>query len=239
MKIPGTAAGLPAIEQAISEGININITLLFAVARYEQVVDAYFRGLERRRQAGQPLDHVHSVASFFVSRVDTVVDQQLDAKMPTATPAERQRLERLIGTAAIDNAKMAYRSFKNIFGSARFLQLQAAGANVQRVLWASTSTKNPRYHDVVYVEELIGPHTVNTMPAATITAFRDHGQVRASLDEDVLGAEARLRQLQEAGIELARVTQWLEADGVKKFQDSLASLLREIASKRELIMHRS
>ena len=240
VKIPGTAAGLPAIETAISDGINVNITLLFAVERYAEVVDAYFRGLERRVQAKQPIEHIHSVASFFVSRVDTVVDQQLEAAIQQASePGKRKELEALFGQAAVANAKLAYRSFKTLCGSARFLKLTAAGANAQRVLWASTITKNPRYRDVVYVEELIGAHTVNTMPSATITAFRDHGRVRASLEEDVRGAEERLRHLQELGIDLARVTQSLEEDGVKKFRDSMDSLLREIAAKRELVTHRS
>lgn len=226
VKIPGTAAGLSAIEEAISEAINVNITLLFAVERYEEVVDAYFRGLERRLQASQPIDRIHSVASFFVSRVDTVVDQQLTD-------------DRLKGQAAIANAKMAYRAFRRLCGEPRFLQLKTKGANVQRVLWASTSTKNPRYRDVVYVEELIGPHTVNTMPSATIQAFRDHGRVRASLEEDVRGAEERLQRLAERGIDMRQVTRWLEDDGVKKFSDSFDALLREIAAKRELVTHKA
>lgn len=239
VKIPGTAAGLPAIETAISEGMNVNITLLFAVERYGQVVEAYYRGLERRLQAGQPIASVHSVASFFVSRVDTVIDQEIEQRLQQTTDAKaHQHLEALRGQAAIANAKLAYRAFKELCGSPQFLKLRAAGANIQRVLWASTSTKNPRYRDVVYVEELIGPYTVNTMPAATIQAFRDHGRVRASLEEDVRGAEERLRQLEALGIDLQQVTQWLEDDGVKKFRDSMESLLREIAAKRELIVQR-
>ena len=238
VKIPGTEPGLSAIEAATSEGISVNITLLFAVSRYEQVVEAYLRGLERRVQAHQPIDRIQSVASFFVSRVDTVVDQQLETKAKAASDAKaRQHIESLYGQAAIANAKLAYRSFKQLHGSARFLKLKTSGANAQRVLWASTSTKNPRYRDVIYVEELIGPHTVNTMPAATIDAFRDHGRARASLEEDVRGAEERVRQLQTLGIDLARITRELETDGVKKFSDSMASLLREIASKRDVILH--
>jgi len=225
VKIPGTAAGLAAIEQAIELGINVNITLLFAVQRYEEVVEAYWRGLERRLAAKQPIASIHSVASFFVSRLDTVVDQQL-------------KDERLMGTAAIANAKMAYRAFQALFGSARFLKLKGAGANVQRVLWASTSTKNPRYRDVMYIEELIGAYTINTMPAATIAAFRDHGRVRTSLTENVRGAEEHLRALRELGVDLDRVTQALEADGVKKFQESMDALLREIAAKREVVSAR-
>ena len=240
VKIPGTEPGLAAIETAIAEGISVNITLLFAVARYERVAEAYFRGLEHRLQARQPIDRIHSVASFFVSRLDTVVDQQLETKAQQASDAKtRQHLESLYGQAAIANAKMAYRAFKQLVGSARFLALQTAGANVQRVLWASTSTKNPRYRDVIYVEELIGTHTVNTMPAATLAAFRDHGRVRASLEDDVRGAEERLRQLQQLGIDVPGLTRWLEEDGVKKFRDSMTALLREIACKRELVSHRA
>src|SRR5205807_1273653 len=177
IKIPGTQEGLPAIEQTLSEGININITLLFAVEMYEQVANRYIAALEKRAKEGKPIDRVASVASFFVSRIDTLVDQQLDTKVNAAqSPAEREKAERLKGNIAIANAKVAYRKFKDIFGGPRFKALAAKRARVQRVLWASTSTKNPKYRDVIYVENLIGSDTVNTLPPATIAAFRDHGQ---------------------------------------------------------------
>jgi transaldolase len=228
---------LPAIEQTLSEGLNINITLLFAVEMYEQVALRYIAALEKRAGEGKPVDRVASVASFFVSRIDTLIDQQLDARISTATsPAEKDKLDRLKGKTAIANAKVAYRKFKDVFGGSRFQALAAKGARVQRVLWASTSTKNPKYRDVIYIETLIGPDTVNTMPPATIVAFRDHGQVRATLEEDFDGARRELSDLAAAGIDLRAATQKLEDDGVKSFSNDFAKLLSVVEEKRKRVL---
>ncbi|MFQ5840072.1 MAG: transaldolase, partial [Candidatus Methylomirabilales bacterium] len=221
IKVPGTREGIPAVERLISDGININITLLFSLARYEEVMEVYIRGLERRVQEDRPVDGVASVASFFVSRVDTAVDRALDALLKTTRNAgERARLEGLKGKAAIANAKLAYQRFKATFNDKRFKALEAAGARVQRPLWASTSTKNPAYRDVLYVEELIGPNTINTMPTQTIEAFRDHGRLRPSLEEDVEGARRTLKELAEVGVDMHAVTEKLQVDGVKAFGES-------------------
>jgi len=189
VKIPATPEGLPAIEQCLADGVNINITLLFSVKVYEQVSGAYLRALQRRMQAGESID-VASVASFFVSRVDTAVDKLLEARI-AATPdgPDRQRLQSLLGKAAVANAKLAYQTFKRVFNSPEFEELRQKGARVQRCLWASTGTKNPHYSDIKYVEELIGPETVNTMPEQTLRAFKEHGEVRPSLEENVQGAQ--------------------------------------------------
>jgi len=233
VKIPATNEGLPAIEQCIADGININITLMFSVQVYEDVARAYLRGLQRRRQQGQPVD-IASVASFFVSRVDTSVDKLLEQKIAAATDrAERQRLQRLLGKAAIANAKLAYQSFQRIFSEPEFADLRQQGARVQRCLWASTGTKNPQYSDVMYVEELIGPETVNTMPQQTMMAFKEHGEVRPSLLENVDGARQVLRDLGAVGIDIDKVTYDLQVDGVKLFADSIAKLLEEIANKKQ------
>ena len=233
VKIPATNEGLPAIEQCIADGININITLMFSVQVYEDVARAYLRGLQRRRQQGQPVD-IASVASFFVSRVDTSVDKLLEQKIAAATdPAERQRLQRLLGKAAIANAKLAYQSFQRIFSEPEFADLRQQGARVQRCLWASTGTKNPQYSDVMYVEELIGPETVNTMPQQTMMAFKEHGEVRPSLLENVDGARQVLRDLGAVGIDIDKVTYDLQVDGVKLFADSITKLLEEIANKKQ------
>jgi transaldolase len=237
IKIPGTKEGLPAIEQTLSEGLNINVTLLFAVEMYEQVADRYVAALAKRAAEGKPIDRVASVASFFVSRIDSLIDKELDAKIAAATnPPEKEKLERLKGKTAIANAKVAYKKFKEVFGGAAFMTLQAKGARVQRVLWASTSTKNPKYSDVLYIETLIGPDTVNTMPPATITAFRDHGQVRLTLEEDFEGARSELAQLGEAGIDLRAATQKLEDDGVKSFANDFAKLLNVVEEKRKHVL---
>jgi len=233
VKIPGTKEGLPAIEQCLSEGININITLLFAQERYEEVANAYVAALERRVREGKPIDRIGSVASFFVSRIDTLVDRLLDAKLGVASAeAQRERIAALEGKVAIANAKAAYEKFKAIFSSARFQPLAAKGARVQRVLWASTSTKNPKYRDVVYAEELIGADTVDTMPPATVTAFRDHGRVRPSLEEDVAGGHRVLQQLAEVGVSLQAATQQLEDEGVASFTRDFEKLLQALAEKR-------
>ncbi len=239
VKIPATDAGLPAIEQCIADGVNINITLMFSVKVYEDVARAFIRGLQRRMKDGHPID-VASVASFFVSRVDTAVDKLLDQKIAAATdPAERARLQKLMGKAAVANAKMAYEAFLRIFNGPEFGDLRAAGASVQRCLWASTGTKNPSYSDVMYVEELIGPETVNTMPQQTMMAFKEHGEVRPSLAENVEGARQVLRDLAAAGIDIDRVTSDLRVDGVKLFADSIDKLLEEIANKKRKLQQGS
>jgi len=237
VKIPGTKEGLPAIEQTLAEGLNINITLLFAVERYEEVANAYVAALEKRAREGKPLDRIASVASFFVSRIDTMIDQQLDAKIATASSqGEKEKLEHMKARAAIANAKVAYRKFKEIFSSGRSKALAAKGARVQRVLWASTSTKNPKYSDVLYVETLIGPDTVNTIPPATIVAFRDHGKVRVTLEENYEEASRWPAELAKVGIDLAAVTLKLEHDGVKSFSNDYAKLLSVVESKSKQIL---
>ena len=239
VKIPATDAGLPAIEQCIADGLNINITLMFSVKVYEDVARAFIRGLQRRMKQGHPVD-VASVASFFVSRVDTAVDKLLEQKIAAAKdPAERERLKQLLGKAAVANAKMAYQSFMRVFNGPEFAELREAGASVQRCLWASTGTKNPAYSDVMYVEELIGPETVNTMPQQTMMAFKEHGEVRPSLLENVDGARKLLSDLAAIGIDMDKVTSDLRVDGVKLFADSIDKLLEEIASKKRQLQQGS
>ena len=216
IKIPGTAEGVPAIEETIAAGINVNVTLLFSLAQYEAIHEAYIKGLERRLAAHQPISDVHSVASFFVSRVDTAVD----AALPEDSPHR--------GKAAVANAKMAYQRFNEIVASDRWQRLAAEGATVQRTLWASTGTKNPDYSDVLYVDELIGPDCVNTMPEGTIAAFQDHGTVARTVDADIEGAHATIAALADAGVSLDEVTRKLEVDGVKAFSDSFDSLIATI-----------
>jgi transaldolase/glucose-6-phosphate isomerase len=228
IKVPATPAGIPAIRTLISEGINVNVTLLFARSAYEEVAQAYIEGLEARLARGGDLSHVASVASFFVSRIDTAVDEKLEAKLKDAAGAEKAALEALLGKVAIANAKLAYQSYKKIFAGPRWAALAAKGAQVQRVLWASTGTKNPKYRDVLYVEELIGRDTVNTMPPETLTAFREHGRPRASLEEDVAGATTTLAALEKAGISLHDVTDALLADGLKKFVEPFTKLLAAV-----------
>jgi transaldolase/glucose-6-phosphate isomerase len=233
VKIPATDAGLPAIEQCIADGLNINITLMFSVKVYEDVARAFIRGLQRRMKQGHAVD-VASVASFFVSRVDTAVDKLLEQKIAAAKdPTERARLQQLMGKAAVANAKMAYQAFVRIFNGPEFADLRAAGASVQRCLWASTGTKNPAYSDVMYVEELIGLETVNTMPQQTMMAFKEHGEVRPSLLENVDGARKVLSDLAAIGIDMDKVTSDLRVDGVKLFADSIDKLLEEIANKKK------
>jgi transaldolase / glucose-6-phosphate isomerase len=226
VKIPGTEAGVPAIETAVAEGINVNVTLLFSVDAYAQVAEAYIRGLERRRERGESLD-VRSVASFFVSRVDTEVDKRLEA-------ADRRDL---LGTAAIANARAAYVRFKRIFEGDRFADLRAAGAHVQRPLWASTGVKNPHYPDTLYVDTLIAPHTVNTMPLATLMAFADHGEVGgATGDVDAGESERELQALADAGIDMNEVTDKLLRDGVRLFVDAMEKLIAGVESQREAVV---
>jgi transaldolase len=226
IKIPGTAEGVPAIEESIAAGVNVNVTLLFALEKYEQIHMAYIRGLERRVRADQPIDDLHSVASFFVSRVDTAADAQLPEDSP------------LRGKAAVANAKLAYQRFLEITASERWQALAAKGATVQRPLWASTGTKNKAYSDILYVDELIGPDCVNTMPEGTIAAFLDHGTVRRTVDADVDGARRILADLAAAGVSLDAVTKQLEVDGVKSFSGSFDSLLGTIAENMETLRAR-
>ncbi|HKP76560.1 MAG TPA: transaldolase [Longimicrobiaceae bacterium] len=230
IKIPGTDEGIPAIEQLLSEGINVNITLLFSLAGYERVMEAFLRGMERRAEAGQPLDRVASVASFFVSRVDTAVDAELEAIAKEGGP-NAEKAKAVMGRAAIANAKLAYQRFTEVFSGERWERLAAKGAQVQRPLWASTSTKNPAYRDVIYIESLIGPHTVNTIPLATLEAFNDHGEVRRTVDEGVDQARAELATLKELGIDLEAVTEKLQVEGVEKFSKAFNQMIRAVGEK--------
>jgi transaldolase len=229
VKIPATLAGLPAIEDCIAQGINVNVTLIFSRKRYDEVMDAFIRGLEKRLANKQNIDGIASVASFFVSRVDTLVDQLLEEKISAGgSPA----LAELKGKAAIANAKLAYADFKKKFGATRFSALGAAHPQVQRPLWASTSTKNPNFPDVYYVEALIGPQTVDTMPPATIVAYKDHGRPAARVEEDIEGSVKLLDRLTEAGIGMDAVTKKLEVDGVAAFEKSFDSLIAAVESQR-------
>lgn len=229
IKVPGTAEGLPAIRQLISEGININITLLFAQEVYEKVAEAYIAGLEEFANRGGNLKKMASVASFFISRIDTLIDSMLNDRLKKTTDATQQALlSSLLGKVAIANGKLTYQRYQRIFSGSRWESLAAKGAQTQRVLWASTSTKNPKYRDVIYIEELIGPDTVNTMPPATIEAFRDHGQLRNSLNEDVAGAQKVMDDLARAGISIKEVTDKLTEDGVKLFADAFGKLLSAV-----------
>jgi transaldolase len=240
IKIPGTPAGMPAVEQCIYEGININITLLFSLESYEQTVEAYLRGLERRLAESKPVSTISSVASFFVSRIDTAVDKRLGELINKSTnDEEKARLESLLGRIAIANAKMAYQRFKEIFHGDRFAKLKAAGAQVQRPLWASTSTKNPAYRDVYYVEELIGSETIDTVPPATLASFREHGIVRLTLEKDLGEERARLQRLEEIGINLDEVTAQVLADGVRLFVEPFEKLLAAIQRRRDEILGRA
>ena len=233
VKVPGTEEGALAVRRLTAEGINVNITLLFSTENHERVIDAYIEGLEDRVAAGEPIDHIFSVASFFVSRVDTEVDKRLDELVKSANPADRDRLKMLKGRAAIANAKLAYRLFKRKFNDEdpRWKSLRERGARVQQPLWASTSVKNPVYRDVMYVEELIGPDTVNTMPPSLIDAFRDHGDVQRTVDKRLGAAEGLLREVAAVGISMKDVTDKLLSDGLASFQKSFDSLTSGIERK--------
>lgn len=240
IKIPGTQEGVPAIEQALYEGININITLLFSVEAYEAVAWAYIRALERRVAENKPINQLASVASFFVSRIDTLADKWLDEKIKHESDQQTvEILSNLKGKVAIANAKIAYERFKEIFTTPRFQALQKKGAKVQRPLWASTSTKNPAYADVMYIEALIGPDTVNTLPLETIKAFREHGHVERTIDKDIEEAYQVIRRFEEAGLSLERVTAQVLKEGVEKFNTSLDNLLMVIETKRSEISETS
>jgi transaldolase/glucose-6-phosphate isomerase len=234
IKIPGTAEGIPAIRQAIGEGININVTLLFAQDVYEKVAEAYVAGLEDLAARGGNLKKMAGVASFFISRIDSLIDSMINDKLKTTTDAAQQALlKSLLGKVAIANGKLTYQSYERIFSGPRWQALAAKGAQTQRVLWASTSTKNPAYRDVIYIEELIGRDTVNTMPPATIDAFRDHGKLRNALSEDVAGAAKVMSDLAKAGISMKEVTDKLTNDGVKLFADAFDKLLAAVAKSTQ------
>jgi transaldolase/glucose-6-phosphate isomerase len=234
IKVPGTAEGLPAIRQLISEGINVNVTLLFAQEVYEKVAEAYIAGLEDLAARGGNLRKMAGVASFFISRIDTLVDSMLNERLKTASsPSQQALLKGLLGKVAVANGKLTYQRYERIFSGPRWQTLAAKGAQTQRVLWASTSTKNPTYRDVIYVEELIGPDTVNTIPPATIDAFRDHGLLRNSLTEDVPAAQKVMDDLARAGISIKEVTDKLTDDGVKLFADAFDKLLAAVAKSTE------
>jgi transaldolase len=233
VKIPSTPAGVPAIRQALAEGININITLIFSIENYLQVAEAYLSALEERVAAGQDISRIASVASFFVSRVDVLVDHLLEEKIKAVGTSAKPQLKDLEGKAAIANARLAYQEFKRLFSGPRFAALKQHGARVQRPLWASTSTKNPAYRDVLYVEELIGSDTVNTMPLVTIESFRDHGRVRRSIEDQLSQAKAQLAALAEIGISYDQVTRQLQVEGVQKFIDSFQKLFACIDRKRQ------
>jgi transaldolase len=232
IKIPATPEGIPAVYETLRSGINVNITLIFSIESYRAVTDAYLRALEERNGEGHDISSLASVASFFVSRVDTLVDKLLDDKIKATGDA---RLKALEGKAAIANARLVYQDFKSIFSTPRFESLKHAGAHVQRPLWASTSTKNPAYRDVLYAEELIGPDTVDTMPLETINNFRDHGQVRYSIEDDIPGARQTFEELEKVGISYKQVTQQLLDEGVQKFADSFHQLFKGIDGKKQAI----
>jgi transaldolase / glucose-6-phosphate isomerase len=239
IKVPGTPAGLPAIKQLIGEGININVTLLFSQQVYEEVAEAYIAGLEKFAASGGDLSRVASVASFFISRIDTLVDSLVNEKLKSTTDAAQQALlKSILGKIAIANGKLTYQSYLKIFSGPRWHALAKKGAQVQRVLWASTSTKNPAYRDVLYVEEMIGKDTVNTIPPATLDAFRDHGKVRESLTEDIAGAQRTMDTLAKVGISMKQVTDKLTIDGVKLFAEAFDQLLAalEKSSGRQAVM---
>jgi transaldolase/glucose-6-phosphate isomerase len=226
IKVPATKEGVPAIRQLLEEGLNINITLLFAQSAYEQVAAAFLDALEARAAKNQDISHIASVASFFVSRIDTLIDGRIDELLKTTTDAgKRTKLAAVQGKIAIANAKLTYRKYQELFGGARWKALTAKGAQPQRLLWASTSTKNPKYRDVIYVEELIGADTVDTIPPATFDAFRDHGKLRPSLTENVEEAAKTMAALEEVGISMKEVTNKLLLDGVKLFADAFTQLL--------------
>ncbi len=229
IKIPGTAEGIPAIQQALSEGININVTLLFAQDVYVKVAEAYIAGIEQFAKNGGDVGQMASVASFFISRIDSLVDSMIDARLKTSKDAtEQQQLRNVQGKVAIANGKQTYEKYQAIFGSDRWKALAARGAQTQRVLWASTSTKNPVYRDVLYVEELIGPDTVDTIPPATLDAFRDHGIPRASLTENVDAAHRTMEAVAKLGISMKEVTDKLTDDGVRLFAEAFDKLLAAV-----------
>ena len=240
IKIPATPEGLPVVRQTLTEGMNINITLIFSIEDYREVAEAYISALEERNAEGKDISHIASVASFFVSRVDTLVDQLLETKIKaTNDSTEQQKLKSLEGKAAIANARLVYQDFNRIFHSPRFETLKHSGAHAQRPLWASTSTKNPAYRDVLYAEELVGPDTVDTMPLETIENFRDHGKVRLSVEDDIQQAKDEFAELEKVGIHYDQVTQQLQDEGVQKFADSFHELFKGIESKKQIMQSKT
>ena len=235
VKIPGTTQGARAVRALIADGINVNITLLFSIDAHRQVIEAYMGGLEDRLAAGRDISAISSVASFFVSRVDTEVDKRLDAIAAKGDATVKDRAMALKGRAAIANAKLAYQLFREMFSGDRWSKLAAKGARLQRPLWASTSTKNPAYRDVVYVEELIGPDTVDTMPPATINAFIDHGTVERTVDKNIREAQRVMEQLAEIGVDFNDVTNRLLVDGLASFQKSFDSLIAGLERKTKTL----
>ena len=236
VKVPGTEEGARAVRELISRGVNVNITLLFSLEAHARVIDAYMAGLEDRVAAGQPIDGIFSVASFFVSRVDTEVDKRLDAMIKTAKSGDADRFRLLKGRAAIANAKMAYRLFTRRFAEPRWKALADKGGRVQRPLWASTSVKNPEYRDVMYAEELIGPNTIDTMPPKLIDAFREHGAVERTVDKRLGAAEGAIREIEAVGIPMKNVTDTLLTEGLASFQKSFDSLTAGIATKMSTLV---
>ena len=236
VKIPATKEGLPAITEAIAEGININVTLIFSLERYREVMDAYLSGLEKRLEKGGGLNRVASVASFFVSRIDTRVDARLQSILDE-NGKESNIARELLGKMAIASAKMAYQEYKKTFKSDRFMELESHGARIQRPLWASTSTKNPSYPDTLYIDNLIGPNTVNTIPPKTLEAFKDHGNVSLSLEKGIDEARKAFEKVEELGISMSQITQELEDDGVKAFADAFVELLNAIEERRKHIVN--
>jgi len=232
IKVPGTMEGLPAIQQLISEGINVNVTLLFGLPRYREVAEAYIRGIVKRVAEGKPVEHVASVASFFLSRIDVLIDPGLE-KIIREGGEHAKSAQEAHGQVAIASAKSAYQIYKEIFGGERFAKLEAEGARPQRLLWASTSTKNPEYSDVKYVEPLIGPNTVNTVPVETLDAYRDHGDPKARLEDDLERAGKVLGQLPQLGIDIDEVTAQLEDEGVEKFNRPFDKLMKTLAERTQ------
>jgi transaldolase len=235
IKVPGTKAGIPAVRTLLTEGINVNITLLFAVDRYEETLEAYIQALEERAKKGEPIDRIASVASFFLSRIDTLLDPQIQ-KVADAGGPKADVARALPGTIAVANAKVAYQKYGIVTATKRWNKLADMGARPQRLLWASTSTKNPKYSDTMYVEPLIGADTVNTMPMETVDAYRDHGKPAARITEDLIGAQRQLAQLKEIGIDLVAATQQLEDEGVKKFVEPFEKLLKSVETKVKAVL---
>ncbi len=235
VKVPATEVGLVAVRQSIAAGINVNVTLIFSRSRYQDVMEAYLSGLEDRLTAGQTLDQIASVASFFVSRIDTKVDRLLGAIIQ-AGKSDSSRARALLGKLAVANARLAYQDFRKVFDSKRFSVLQASGARLQRPLWASTSTKNPAYEDTLYLDSLIGSHTVNTVPPQTLDAFRDHGKAGLTIERDLDAARGAFVEAAALGVDMEQVTQELEDEGVQAFADAFSSLLGTIEKRRQAVL---
>ena len=232
IKVPSTAEGLPAIKQLISEGINVNVTLIFGLSRYREVIEAYVQGLEERLVQGKTIENITSVASFFLSRIDTLVDPLLE-KIIESDSKKKKIAKEALGEVAISSAKAAYQIYNEVFSSARFKKLREYGARTQRLLWASTSNKNPDYSDVKYIEALIGPHTVNTVPPKTLDAYRDHGKPKSRIELGLKKVNRLLKSLPELGIDLDKVTQQLEDEGIGKFNEPFDKLMEALAKKSQ------